>query len=248
MHMPIARPEQLTIEQAMCGGLNLHTSANRESPLHPGPDNLPGNPDKPSKGRLTSKVENGMVKGTSLQHHDDIVNLSSSKCQSDSAAQVLKLGMTVWKNIDEELHRRRLTTAWLYKKLELSRQVVSGWKTRGVPTARYEQIATLFGWTIDRLVTGEDDTPPTPLTAVKSPPTASNVAPPVTSYSPMALDLARQLDAIKDLEKKRKAYALMKQIAHLTGDVPVFEPDPTVPDPQTPEPAGQPTPMPPRGT
>ncbi len=133
--------------------------------------------------------------------------------------------MDVWKHIEDELHRRRQNAAWLGRKLPASRQVVSGWKTRGVPAKRYEQIAQLLDWSVDRLISGVDDTPATPAPTPTAAPVTAGTA--NALYSPMALDVARMLDSITNEQQKRRAYALILQILALDA-----APSPTVPAPQ----------------
>lgn len=128
--------------------------------------------------------------------------------QHFAAATMIKLGMTtVWERIEEELIRRKSNAAWLGRKLRASRQVVSGWKKRGVPAARHEEIAELLGWTLDRLVNGPADEPPAPEPAND----------PKVIYSPMALDLARRLDEISDEHQRSRAYAIIMQILMLAA-------------------------------
>lgn len=116
---------------------------------------------------------------------------------------MIESGMTsVWAHIEDELHKRRLNPSWLGRKLGASRQVVSGWKVRGVPAGRYEEIAELLGWTIDRLVNGAaDDSPPAPAND------------PAVSYSPIAMDVARLFDEIPSELHRAKAYAYVMQLS-----------------------------------
>lgn len=239
--MPISRPQQLTIEQAMGDGLQLSAASHREAAPEPAVDGLPGQAEQLGNGSLPASGEKSILEGGTVSGHVDIVPSQSAKCQSDATGSVIKLGMDVWKHIEDELHRRRQKPAWLVKKLDLSRQVVSGWKKRGVPAARYEQIAELFGWSLDRLVTGIDDTPePEPAPAPAAPATPQPVA--VESlYSPMALDVARMIDRIPDIEQKRRAYALILQITAMDN-----APSPIVPAPQPAATDLSPTPAPSR--
>lgn len=240
--LPIFRPHQLTIEDAVGSGLDSGAALSGKSPLEPAVDNGAGNAKQPGKGALSAQGENCVVEvGFGL--HDDIVRCMSSECQQEVAPTVQKLGMDVWRHIEEELHRRRLNAAWLGRKLPASRQVVSGWKKRGVPTARYEQIAALLGWTVDRLITGVADTEPQEAPAAPVAPAVLPVAQPaVRVYSPMALDLARMLDDIADDQQKRRAYALILQLLAMNS-----APAPTAPAPQPVAPAAQPTQEPSRG-
>lgn len=243
VNMPIRRPEQLTIEQAMGCNLQFLATGNRKASGQPAVDGLTRGANQAAHGALAAQHKKGVSKGGGMQHVD-IVKDMSTKSQSNPADPVIKLGMDVWKHIEDELHRRRLDAPWLYRKLKVSRQVVSGWKSRGVPTKRYEAIAALFGWTIDRLVLGVDSEQQTPLTS------ATPASKPVTAeatYSPMALDLARQLDEINELEAKKKAYALMSQIALMSGGPSPLVPSPTAPDQQPAAPVAAPTPTPQRG-
>lgn len=116
---------------------------------------------------------------------------------------------TVWAHIEDELHVRRLNSAWLGRKLRASRQVVSGWKVRGVPTGRYEDIAALFDWTLDRLVNGAHDKPAAPQVL------ANYLA---VGHSPIAMDVARLFDQIPDELHRAKAYAYVLQLSK--GDAP----------------------------
>ena len=119
---------------------------------------------------------------------------------------MIELGMiTVWANIEDELHRRRLNAAWLCRKLPASRQVVSGWKTRGVPPGRYEAIAELFGWSVDRLIYGPPD--------AEAETAAVPANDPAVSYSPVARDVARMFDEIPDELHRAKAYAYVMQLS-----------------------------------
>lgn len=144
---------------------------------------------------------------------------------------MIESGMTtVWAHIEDELHRRRLNSAWLSRKLEASRQVVSGWKVRGVPTSRYEEIAELFGWTLDRLVNGApEDVAAAPLAPANDP---------AIGYSPIAMDVARMFDEIPDELNRARAYAYVMQLSR--GNVPPAaapstqtEPSPAAPAPPT---------------
>lgn len=141
---------------------------------------------------------------------------------------VIKLGMDVWKRVENELHSRRQTNAWFGRKLGASRQVVAGWKKRGVPAIHYQRIAALFEWTLDRLVSGIEDS--TPEKAEAAPTTAP--LPAEAIYSPLALEIARMIDKIGDMDQKRRAYTLILQITALDS-----APSPTVPAPSQPAPA-----------
>lgn len=235
MDMPVSRPQQLTIEQAMSEGFQFSAAGHREPALKPAVDVLPGDAEHPGDSGLTASRKKGVLNGTAIFNHADSVTIPSAKCQSNAADPVIKLGMDVWKHIEDELHRRRLNAAWLGRKLGASRQVISGWKTRGVPTARYEQIAELFGWSIDRLVMGVSDTPAPP------PPAAAAPVAMDALYSPMALDVARMMDKIPDIESKRRAYALIVQITAMDS-----APSPIVPAPPPAAPVLTPTPAPSR--
>lgn len=226
VEVPVRGPEQLTIYEAMRSGFDVNTSTHRETPLQPAIDSLTWHAQKKRDGRLTARSEKSVLQGGAFSNHADIVMIKSANSQQDAANPMFKFGMDIWNHIEDELHRRRLNAAWLGRKLNASRQVISGWKTRGVPTARYEQIAELFGWSLDRLVTGVDDAP-----KVAAPPLDTVEA----LYSPMALDVARMIDKIPSLEQKRRAYALILQVTALDG-----APSPIVPDPQPSQPAQSP--------
>lgn len=136
---------------------------------------------------------------------------------------------TVWAHIEEELHKRRMNAAWLGRKLGASRQVISGWKIRGVPASRYEDIATLFGWTIDRLINGFFDESPTPAN--------DPVDDPFIDFSPVAMDVARLFDEIDSELNRAKAYAFVTQLskghAAPAGPTTPIAPVPVSPAPQT---------------
>ena len=202
--MPVAGPRQLTIDDAMRHGLNGRAARNGEAPLDPAVDGGTGNAEKSGNGCLPSS---DYESGVNIGAHADIVQIGYANGQHGAALPLIKsANMDVWKNIEDELHRRRLNAAWLGKKLGASRQVISGWKTRGVPTARYEEIAELLGWSLDRLVNPVESLPPTPQAAAHS-----------SGYSPMALDIARRLDDIADDRQRSRAYALFLQIATLSA-------------------------------
>lgn len=61
--------------------------------------------------------------------------------------------MTPWEVVQEALaHQRpKRDQAWLAEKLGVEAQAVTNWKTRGVPTKRYRDIAKLFGLTVDQV-------------------------------------------------------------------------------------------------
>lgn len=225
----------------MGGSLDTSATRDRKSATNPAVDGLPGNGPIPcgtqdsGERTLPANSKKRALKRGSIGNHADIVATMSAECTQEDARLVIKLGMDVWKHIEEELHRRRLKAAWLGKKLVASRQVVSGWKTRGVPSSRYEQIAALFGWSIDRLVTGVDDAPTIAAITVSASPADA-------IYSPMALDVARMIDAIPDEQQKRRAYALILQLLAMDA-----APSPTVPAPAPSVPAASPTPEPSRG-
>lgn len=65
----------------------------------------------------------------------------------------------VWNRINGELERRRLTWAWLARKIEATDQVVNNWSRRGVPPPRHAEIAGALGWSIDKLLGVGADTP-----------------------------------------------------------------------------------------
>lgn len=205
--LPVVRPHQLTIDDAMSRSLNGHATLDRKAPCDPGVDSRARNAHQPGDGGL---APGGLKSGVKFDAHADIVQIQSANSQPDQTALVIKSSyMDIWKNIEDELHRRRLNAAWLGRKLDASRQVVSGWKTRGVPTARYEEIAELLGWTLDRLVSpqGADAAPAAPAQQAAQP----------GDYSPMALDIARRLDGIADDQQRSRAYALFLQIVTLSN-------------------------------
>lgn len=143
---------------------------------------------------------------------------------------MIESGMTtVWAHIEEELHRRRLNAAWLGRKLVASRQVISGWKVRGVPTGRYEEIAALLGWTVDRLINGLPDAE----TATAATPAND----PTLAYSPVAMDVARMFDEIPDELNRARAYAYITQLSrgHTPPAAPAMQiaPSPAATEPLT---------------
>ncbi|MDB5253878.1 MAG: hypothetical protein JWP27_3047 [Flaviaesturariibacter sp.] len=225
--MPVVRPQQLTIEQAIRSSLNQSTAMNREAVFDPGVNNLTGNAQERTHSRLATEFKECVLeRGMAESHVNSVANKLTARKQH-VAIPVQKLGMTVWKNIADELHRRNKTNAWFGAQLKETRQVIAGWKKRGVPAKDHERIADLFGWTLDRLVKGPDESAPAEVA-----PVAAALATPSTIYSPMALDLARQLDEITDLEEKQKAYALMVHIARQSA-----MPSPVVPSPKVPAPS-----------
>jgi hypothetical protein len=74
---------------------------------------------------------------------------------------------TVWNRIDRELDRRKRerlvpsTWAALGEKLNVTSQVTTNWRTRGVPPKRYPDIAAALDWTVEQLL-GRDEVPPPP--------------------------------------------------------------------------------------
>lgn len=216
--VPVSRPCQLTIDDALRHSLNSRAARHREAALEPGVDGRARNAHQPGDGGL---APGGFESGAKLDTHADIVQIKSANSQQGATSLVIKsTAMEVWKNIEDELHRRRLNAAWLGRKLGASRQVVSGWKTRGVPTARYEEIAALLGWTLDRLVS------PVEVAAPAAP--VAQQQQQDSDYSPMALDIARRLDGIADDQQRSRAYALFLQIATLS-DAPAPMPAERVP-------------------
>lgn len=61
--------------------------------------------------------------------------------------------MTTWQLIEEVLaHKKPPRKAqWLGDKLDVSAQVLTNWKARGVPPSRYREIADALGLTVDQL-------------------------------------------------------------------------------------------------
>lgn len=86
---------------------------------------------------------------------------------------------TIWQRVDDELRSRRdrhqLPGTWadMARVLKCTDQVVNNWKRRGVPPKHHAAIATAFGWTLDRLVSGADR-----LQTQQSSPAAPPPAPP----------------------------------------------------------------------
>jgi hypothetical protein len=64
----------------------------------------------------------------------------------------------VWHRIDRELSNRKAahllpgTWAALGRILEVSAQVLTNWKARGVPPKEHQAIADALGWTVDQLL------------------------------------------------------------------------------------------------
>jgi hypothetical protein len=67
------------------------------------------------------------------------------------AARILQ--MTPWEVIEEALARRKppQKPQWLADRLGASAQVMTNWKKRGVPAARYRAIAEVLGLTVDQV-------------------------------------------------------------------------------------------------
>lgn len=61
--------------------------------------------------------------------------------------------MSPWEVIEAALARKTppRKVQWLATKLDVSAQVVSNWKTRGVPPARFRAIADALGLTVDQV-------------------------------------------------------------------------------------------------
>ena len=114
---------------------------------------------------------------------------------------------TVWEIIEEELHRRRKSSAWLGQQIDppATRQTINGWKVRGVPPGRYEDIARFLGWTVDRLLTGEDS--------------AEAAAANAAHYSPHALHIARMFDDLDSSDAKMRVFWKVSQLI-ATADCP----------------------------
>ena len=117
MDMPVSRPQQLTIEQAMGQGFELCAATNRESSPEPAANGLSGDADHSGDGGLAASGEKSVLDGGAILKHVDIVTSASAECQSNAANPMFKLGMGIWKHIEDELHRRRLNAAWLGRKL-----------------------------------------------------------------------------------------------------------------------------------
>lgn len=61
------------------------------------------------------------------------------------------LWMTPWEVIEEALARRKRKPQWLADQLHVTAQVMTNWKTRKVPPARYREISEALGITVDQL-------------------------------------------------------------------------------------------------
>ena len=106
---------------------------------------------------------------------------------------------TVWKTIDNELHRRRMTWAALGKIIGASDQVMHNWKARGdIPRKRFESIAPVFGWTLDRLVGMSPVMPQADEPIVQE-----------REFTKRASNLAELFDELKDPDVRRKVYSTM---------------------------------------
>lgn len=67
---------------------------------------------------------------------------------------VARIGqMTPWEVIEEALARRKppQKPQWLADRLGVTAQVMTNWKRRGVPAARYRAIAEALGLTVDQV-------------------------------------------------------------------------------------------------
>lgn len=68
----------------------------------------------------------------------------------------------MWHKLDRELASRRerhlVPGSWadIARALETTEQRVNNWKRRGVPAAQYATLASIMGWSVDRLL-GVDD-------------------------------------------------------------------------------------------
>lgn len=124
---------------------------------------------------------------------------------------------TVWKTVDNELHRRRMTWAALGKIIGASDQVMHNWKARGdIPRKRCEAIAPVFGWTLDRLVGMSTVTPQ-----------AEEHIAQEREFTKRASDLAELFDELKDPDVRRKVYTTMMgflQMAKASEQVPSPKP------------------------
>lgn len=118
---------------------------------------------------------------------------------------------TVLKIINEELHTRRQKRAALARAIGASDQVVRNWWARGsVPPARYFEIASFFGLSVEQLL-GVEPRPKEP-----TPPE------PEAKYSKRANDLALMFDHLTDTALRQRLYAeiqLMLQMA-ISGQTP----------------------------
>lgn len=59
--------------------------------------------------------------------------------------------MSPWEVIEEALAHKKKKPQWLADKLDVSAQVLTNWKARKVPPARYRAIADALGLTVDQL-------------------------------------------------------------------------------------------------
>jgi hypothetical protein len=92
--------------------------------------------------------------------HSDILNDAFSFGKRNVSALLHSSFMEdlVWTRIDDELTVRRkrhlVPGSWadLARALETTEQRVNNWKRRGVPSAQYVEIATILGWSVDRLL------------------------------------------------------------------------------------------------
>ena len=248
----VIRAEQLPGHAAVGCGLNLQAPVYREAVSKPALEMLAGDANESGDAGLAATGEKSPVKGGFGFEHVKIIYKTTAKGkQADKQGDdpvMIQSSMDIWKRIDTELSRRRLNPMWLARKLNVTRQVINGWKTRGVPTRRYEEIAAALGWSLDRLVMGVEDVKPTPQPAPFRPPIQAELklAQPVVAavnqlatYSPLGLDLAAQFDAIPDDEQRLRAYALIMQIIRMSS-----APQPTLPAQPQAGPVSQPMPAP----
>lgn len=133
---------------------------------------------------------------------------------------------SIWDSISAELSRLHRTDAWLAKRLSVGRNTISGWKTRGVPAARYDEIAQVLGWSLERLVYGED--------------APAAVVPFDGDLSPMAIALGKEFDDIENEQQRMRCYALALQIFSMGGSMPAAS-NPKQPEQTTPALAPQST-------
>lgn len=126
----------------------------------------------------------------------------------------------IWDGVAKEIRRLRKNDAWLARRLGVSRTTVSGWKSRGVPASRHDDIAELFGWTMERLVSGQNATPAAPAKpaeTVSAPESPHFVGTRVPEMSPIATSLGIMLDEIADEAQRMRCYAMAIQLFTLSG-------------------------------
>lgn len=217
--MEILRKHDLPADNAARDLFDGFCTVDGEAGFCPSPNGLLADAEKAGESLLSAERKKSVFQGGFMSNHvDSVAKIDAISQQKDDAVEN-KIGVEIWERVIDEMHRRRLPIAWLQRKLNCSRQVTSSWGRRGVPGYRYEQLAEALGWSIDRLVTGDD----------------KSAGPATTSeLSPKAHNLARTFDALASEDARRRVYALMMQMLLMTDVLPIPS------QPHEPEPAAQP--------